>query len=210
MSSRISDIIDSLSELYPYARAELNFTNPFETLIATILSAQCTDKRVNLVTESLFKECHTAREMAALNYSELEEKIKACGLYKMKARHIIDACQYLVENYGGEVPHTREELMRLPGVGQKTAGVVLMAAFGADEIPVDTHVFRLSHRLGLSQNSTPEGVEADLRQLIPEGERGHVHHLLIWHGRRCCTARKPNCAGCPLGKGLCMYNGEDK
>ena len=199
-------ILEALSDLYPMARAELHFTNPFETLIATILSAQCTDKRVNLVTETLFQDYPDAESMGKLTQEQLEEKIRECGLYRMKARHILDACHALTAQYAGKVPSTREELMKLPGVGQKTAGVVLMAAFGDDQIPVDTHVFRLSNRIGLAKEETPEKVENALRRIIPEGERAHAHHLLIWHGRRCCTARKPECERCPLNEGLCEKN----
>lgn len=199
-------ILAALSKLYPMARAELHFTNPFETLIATILSAQCTDRRVNMVTETLFRDYPDAESMGRLTQEQLEGRIRECGLYRMKAQHILAACRALTENYGGRVPNTREELMKLPGVGQKTAGVVLMAAFGDDQIPVDTHVFRLSNRIGLAKEETPEKVENALRRIIPEGERAHAHHLLIWHGRRCCTARKPECERCPLNEGLCEKN----
>ena len=199
-------VMDALKALYPMARPELNFSNPFETLIATILSAQCTDKRVNMVTESLFRDYPGPREMAALSQEQLEERIRECGLYRMKARHILDACRAIVDDYGGQVPSTREELMKLPGVGQKTAGVVLMAAFGDDQIPVDTHVFRLANRIGLAQADTPDKVERALREIVPEGSRALMHHLLIWHGRRCCIARKPECGRCPLSGGICDKN----
>lgn len=201
----VTRVLDALSALYPDARAELNFSNPFETLIATILSAQCTDKRVNQVTEVLFARYPDARSLAALTQEELEPLIKECGLYHAKAKNILLTCRALVERYGGQVPNTREELMRLPGVGQKTAGVVLMAAFGGDEIPVDTHVFRVANRIGLANADTPEKTEVQLTEAIPAGQRGHAHHLLIWHGRRCCTARKPACNRCPLKDGLCEY-----
>jgi endonuclease-3 len=201
----VTRVLDALSALYPDARAELNFSNPFETLIATILSAQCTDKRVNQVTEVLFSRYPDAQALAALTQEELEPLIKECGLYHAKAKNILLTCRALVEQYGGRVPNTREELMRLPGVGQKTAGVVLMAAFGGDEIPVDTHVFRVANRIGLAHADTPEKTEVQLTEVIPAGQRGHAHHLLIWHGRRCCTARKPACDRCPLKDGLCEY-----
>jgi len=203
-------VIEKLSVLYPEAGPELVFSNPFETLISTMLSAQCTDKRVNMVTARLFREHPDAASMSALSYAELEDKIRECGLYRMKAQHIVDTCKVLCEKYFGEVPRGRSELEALPGVGHKTAGVVRMAAFGEDEIPVDTHVFRLANRIGLVDNtSNPDETERELRKVIPEGERGRVHHLLIWHGRRCCTARKPECARCPLSDGLCRYT-EDK
>ncbi len=195
-----------LEALYPEARAELHFSNPFETLIATILSAQCTDKRVNMVTEPLFRDYPDAHAMSRLTAEELEEIIKPCGLYRMKAKNILGACKALIETYGGKVPNTREELMALPGVGQKTAGVVLLAAFGDDQIPVDTHVFRVANRIGLAQADSAEKTEIQLREILPKGSWSHAHHLLIWHGRRCCHARKPECERCPVGQNdLCRY-----
>ena len=198
-------ILAELARLYPQPRPELNFSNPFETLIATILSAQCTDKRVNQVTEVLFQRYPDAFAFSKLSREELEPQIKECGLYHAKAKNILATCSALVERYGGRVPESREELMNLPGVGQKTAGVVLMAAFGGDEIPVDTHVFRVANRIGLAHADTPEKTEVQLTEAIPAGERAHAHHLLIWHGRRCCAARKPACERCPLRDGLCEY-----
>ena len=204
----INAIIDKLSQLYPEAKAELEFTNPFETLIATMLSAQCTDQRVNMVTRRLFKDYPNAHALAKLSAEELEPMIRECGLYRMKAKHIVDTCRALVDEYEGEVPKDRAALTALPGVGNKTAGVVMMAAYGADVIPVDTHVFRLSHRIGLCDEkaSTPDEVERQLEALIPEGQRAHMHHLLIWHGRRCCKAQKPNCAACPLKGAECAWS----
>lgn len=198
-------VMDELSKLYPEARPELNFSNPYETLIATILSAQCTDKRVNMVTARLFPLYPDAKAMAKLEPEELEPLIKECGLYHNKAKNIIAACRALVEKYDGQVPSTRAELMALPGVGQKTAGVVLMAAFGDPQIPVDTHVFRLSRRIGLSDADTPEKVEVQLRELLDEQIWIYGHHLLIWHGRRVCHAQKPDCAHCPLDGELCGH-----
>lgn len=203
--TQVQKILDALMELYPEARAELHFTNPFETLIATILSAQCTDKRVNMVTETLFKLYPDAEAMSRLTPEELEPHIKSCGLYHNKAKNIVAASRALVENYGGEVPCDRKKLMSLPGVGQKTAGVVLLAAFGDDQIPVDTHVFRVSNRIGLAHADTPNGVEMQLRKILPKEIWSHAHHLLIWHGRRCCAARKPACERCPLREELCEY-----
>ncbi|MBR3928731.1 MAG: endonuclease III [Clostridia bacterium] len=200
------NVFEALSELYPEARAELHFSNPFETLIATMLSAQCTDKRVNMVTETLFRDFPDAQSMLTLTQEQLEERIRECGLYRMKAKHILEACKILISQYGGRVPDTRKELMSLPGVGQKTAGVVLLAAFGDDQIPVDTHVFRVSNRIGLACANTPDKVEIQLRDVIPEGERSKTHHLLIWHGRRICHARNPACDNCPLNHGLCEKN----
>ena len=198
-----SRIMESLHALYPQARPELRFANPFETLIATILSAQCTDKRVNVVTERLFPLYPDARAMARLEPEELEPMIRECGLYRNKAKNIVAACRALVERYDGRVPCTREELMSLPGVGQKTAGVVLLAAFGEDQIPVDTHVFRVSRRIGLADGNTPEKVETQLQALLDRKMWSLGHHLIIWHGRRCCHARSPQCDRCPLNEGLC-------
>ncbi|HIS91520.1 MAG TPA: endonuclease III [Candidatus Alectryocaccomicrobium excrementavium] len=196
-------VLDALETLYPNARAELNFHNPFETLIATILSAQCTDRRVNMVTERLFARYPDAQSLALVPQEELEAQIRECGLYRMKAKNIRAACQALVAEYGGQVPSTREALMKLPGVGQKTAGVVLLAAFGGDEIPVDTHVRRVSNRIGLAHAEAPEKVEEQLRAILPQERWSHAHHLLIWHGRRICAARAPHCEKCPLADGLC-------
>ncbi|MBQ8086845.1 MAG: endonuclease III [Clostridia bacterium] len=207
-SQTVEKVLFELETLYPDARAELHFSNPFETLIATILSAQCTDKRVNLVTERLFPAYPDAFAMAKLTPEELEPWIRECGLYHSKAKNIVAACRVLVEQYNGEVPETREALMKLPGVGQKTAGVVRMAAFGDEEIPVDTHVFRVSRRIGLADAATPERVELQLREVLPKGSWGFSHHLLIWHGRRICHARKPDCDHCPLTDGLCRAYAE--
>ncbi len=200
---RVERILDELMKLYPEAQAELHFSNPYETLVATILSAQCTDKRVNMVTARLFPQYPDAFAMAQLTPEELEPMIKECGLYRNKAKNIVAASKALVEKYNGQVPSTRSELMALPGVGQKTAGVVLLAAFGDDQIPVDTHVFRVSRRIGLADANTPEKVEQQLRDVLPKDIWSHAHHLIIWHGRRCCHARKPECSRCPLREGLC-------
>ena len=209
-SAKVSKILDALMELYPEAKAELHFSNPYETLIATILSAQCTDKRVNMVTEKLFRLYPDAYAMSKLEPEELEPHIKSCGLYHYKARNIVAASRALVEQFGGQVPCDRKQLMSLPGVGQKTAGVVLLAAFGDDQIPVDTHVFRVSNRIGLAHADTPKGVEEQLRQTLPQEIWSHAHHLLIWHGRRCCSARKPACERCPLMENnLCEYKNEN-
>ena len=203
--ARAARVMDALAELYPEARPELNFSNPFETLIATILSAQCTDKRVTMVTAKLFPLYPDAKAMAQLEPEELEPLIRECGLYRNKAKNIVAACRALVEKYDGQVPSTRAELMALPGVGQKTAGVVLMAAFGDPQIPVDTHVFRLSRRIGLADADTPEKVEVQLRELLNEDIWTYGHHLLIWHGRRVCHAQRPDCESCPLNGELCGH-----
>ena len=202
-AERAKRVMEELEKLYPEAKPELNFRNPYETLIATILSAQCTDKRVNLVTERLFPQYPDALAMSRLTPEELEPMIRECGLYHNKAKNIIAASRALVEQYGGEVPNTREALMKLPGVGQKTAGVVLLAAFGGDEIPVDTHVFRVSRRIGLADAETPVKVEAQLREILPRDIWSFAHHLIIWHGRRVCAARHPACDKCSLADGIC-------
>ncbi len=202
---QVQKILDALVCLYPEAKAELHFSNPYETLIATILSAQCTDKRVNQVTETLFERFPDAYAMAKLEPEELEPYIKSCGLYHNKAKNIVAACRALTERFNGQVPGDRKQLMSLPGVGQKTAGVVLLAAFGDDQIPVDTHVFRVSNRIGLAHADSPKGVEEQLREVLPKETWSHAHHLLIWHGRRCCSARKPACERCPLCGDMCQY-----
>jgi len=202
-------VMEALSSLYPEAAAELHFSNPFETLVATILAAQCTDKRVNQVTSRLFPAYPDAHAMAQLTPEELEPWIRECGLFHSKAKNIVAACKMLVEKHDGKVPSTRQELMALPGVGQKTAGVVLLAAFGDDQIPVDTHVFRVSNRIGLCKENTPEKTEKALREVLPRESWSHAHHLIIWHGRRCCHARKPACERCPLKDGLCRYSAKE-
>ena len=202
-AARATLVMEALEALYPQAKPELNFSNPYETLVATILSSQCTDKRVNIVTSRLFPVYPDAFAMAKLTPEELEPMIRECGLYHNKARNIIAASKALVEQYDGRVPSSRKELMALPGVGQKTAGVVLLAAFGDDQIPVDTHVFRVSRRIGLADAGTPEKVEEQLRNILPREIWSFAHHLIIWHGRRCCHARKPDCEACPLNGGLC-------
>ena len=200
-----AQVMDALAKLYPDARPELNFSNPFETLIATILSAQCTDKRVNVCTAKLFPLYPDAHAMAKLTPEELEPYIKECGLYRNKAKNIVAACRALVEQYDGVVPSDRKRLMALPGVGQKTAGVVLMAAFGDPQIPVDTHVFRVSRRIGLADADTPEKVEVQLQKLLERDNWIYAHHLLIWHGRRVCHAQRPDCENCPLNGALCGH-----
>jgi endonuclease-3 len=190
--------LDELARLYPDAKAELHFSNPFETLIATILSAQCTDKRVNQVTEKLFAEVHSPKEMLALSQEELEARIHSCGVYHNKAKNILATCRLLVDEYGGQVPGSLSELVKLPGVGRKTANVVYANAFGGSAIAVDTHVFRVSNRLGLAHAKNVERTEEQLMQAIPKELWSVAHHWLIWHGRRVCHARKPQCGACTL------------
>ena len=191
-------VLEELEELYPQAGAELNFTNPFETVVATVLAAQCTDKRVNMVTARLFPRYPDAKAMAQLTPEELEPMIQECGLYHNKARSIVELSRMLVEKYDGRVPDTMEELVALPGVGRKTANVVLANAFGQPAFAVDTHVFRVSNRIGLAHASNVQETERQLMAAVPRELWSHTHHLLIWHGRRCCAARKPACERCPI------------
>ena len=197
-------VIDILLELYPDAKAELNFSNPFELLIATILSAQTTDVQVNKVTEKLFKDYKTPQDFIKLSEEELAEKIKSLGFYKNKSKNILATCRILVEKYQGQVPDTREELMKLPGVGRKTANVVISNAFNKQAIAVDTHVFRVSNRIGLAHSDNVFDTEKDLMNNIDESMWSKAHHLLIFHGRRVCKSRKPLCEKCPLTD-YCLY-----
>lgn len=197
--ARAGRIIRGLQATYPQARCELNYSNPLELLIATILSAQCTDKQVNIVTEALFKKYRSARDYAEAAPADLEGDIRRIGLYRNKAKNIKAACQALVEKHGGAVPRTMPELTELDGVGRKTANVVLGNAFGINEgIVVDTHVARLSRRLGLSAQAAPEKIEVDLQRLVPQKTWTLFSHLLIWHGRRRCAARSPDCEHCEI------------
>ena len=192
------EILKELARLYPDAGPALQFRTPYELLIAVMLSAQCTDERVNKVTKVLFREHDTPEKMLALSQEELETYIFSCGFYHNKAAHILSASKDIVERFGGEVPSTREELETLAGVGRKTANVVYAFAFGGNAIAVDTHVFRVSNRLALAPGKTPFEVEKGLMALIPEQDWSKAHHWLIWHGRRVCHAQKPDCPHCPL------------
>ena len=198
-TARTQKIIAALKRAYPNAHCELNFSSPLELLIATILSAQCTDKRVNIVTAELFKKYRTAKDFAEADISELEKVIRSTGFYKNKARNIKACCAALVEKFGGEVPRTMEELHALAGVGRKTANVVLGNAFGINEgVVVDTHVTRLGNRLGIVKGTDAVKLEQDLIKLVPREDWTLFSHWLIWHGRRRCDARKPNCAECEI------------
>ena len=187
-----------MKNAYPDAKPGLDFTNAFELLIATILSAQCTDKQVNKVTKVLFEKYPDAKSMATLTPQELEPYIKSCGFYATKAKNIIQTCHILMEQYGGEVPRDMDTLQTLPGVGRKTANVVVSNAFGQDAIAVDTHVFRVSNRLGLADAKDVLKTEMQLMENIPKNQWSIAHHWLIWHGRRVCTARAPKCEQCPV------------
>lgn len=196
---RVKEIIRRLQREYPDAQCALNHTNAFELLIATILSAQCTDERVNKVTANLFRKYRSPADFAAANQSELERDIHSTGFFRNKAKNIIAASRQIMERFGGRVPDKMEDLLSLPGVARKTANVVLGCAFGiADGIVVDTHVARLSQRLGLTKNNAPEKIERDLMQIIPKRHWVMFSHWLIHHGRKVCKARKPDCSNCVL------------
>ena len=202
-TARTAKIITELKKAYPTAHCELNFSNPLELLLATILSAQCNDKQVNIVTENLFKKYCAAKSFACAPLEELENDIKRIGLYRNKAKNIQACCHSLLEKHGGKVPTTMAELTALAGVGRKTANVVLGNAFNINVgVVVDTHVARLSERLDLSRENSPEKIERDLQKLIPQNDWCLFSHLLIWHGRRRCFARNPDCQNCEVKK-LC-------
>ena len=198
--------MEILRNTYPNVKTALDHRTPLEMLIATILSAQCTDVRVNEVTKTLFKKLRTANDFAEVPIEDLEEMIRPTGFYRNKAKSIKACCAALIEKHGGKVPDNLETLVRLPGVGRKTANVVLGSAFGIPGIVVDTHVKRVSQRIGLTRESDPVKIEFDLMPLIPKKHWIDFSHQLIWHGRRLCTARKPKCAECPLRK-LCKSLG---
>jgi len=197
---RIEKIWPILRKTYPDAAIALKFTNPLELLIATILSAQCTDVRVNIVTKDLFKKYTSAQDWAGADLKEIESDIRSTGFYHNKAINIKGACKKIIEQFGGKVPDTMQELLQLPGVGRKTANVVLGNAFGIPGVVCDTHVIRLSRRLGLSENTDPVKLESDLAEIIPLQDWTLFSHLLIFHGRNICQARKPNCPDCPIAK----------
>ncbi len=210
LQARVGKIIADLKKTYPDAHCELNYQNPLELLIATILSAQCNDKQVNIVTEALFKKYRTAADYANADPANFEQEIRRIGLYRNKAKNIQSCCLKLVEQHGGQVPDSMEALIQLDGVGRKTANVVLGNAFDINcGIVVDTHVARLSIRLGLTREKTPEKIEQALIKLVPQSEWTLFSHLLIWHGRRRCFARSPDCADCEIKK-LCPRIGLPK
>jgi endonuclease-3 len=202
-AGRVKQIIAGLKKTYPDAHCELNYSNPLELLVATILSAQCTDKRVNLVTADLFKRYRSAADYANVPPADLEQAIKSTGFFRNKAKSLKTACQALVERHGGQVPRTMEELTQLGGVGRKTANVVLGNAFDINcGVVVDTHVARLAQRLGLTREKDPQKIEQELMALVPQPEWTLFSHWLIWHGRRRCYARNPECADCEI-RSLC-------
>ena len=201
-------ILQGLAEAYPDARPELNFTNPYETLVATMLSAQSTDKQVNKVTPAVFQDFPSVAAMAATTPEVLFPYVRSCG-FASKATNIVMAARKIMHDFGGEVPGTLEALVSLPGVGRKTANVVLANAFGVPAMAVDTHVFRTSNRLGLANGSTPEKVEQQLMKVVPKADWNKAHHWLIFHGRRVCKARNPLCGVCPVNT-LCPWYAKEK
>lgn len=209
MKKRTKEILEILKEDYPDAKCELNHESPFQLLVATILSAQTTDKKVNEVTETLFRDYPDLDAFLTLSVEELEERIKQIGLYRSKAKNLIMMCNQLKEKFNGEVPKTMEEITSLAGAGRKTANVVLSNAFGVPSIAVDTHVFRVSNRLALADSDNVLEVEKQLQKELPKKEWSLTHHLLIFHGRRCCIARNPKCEICNLTK-YCKYYKEVK
>jgi endonuclease-3 len=199
--ARVEKILQGLDCLYPRAECELRHANAFQLLVATILSAQCTDERVNKVTPELFRKYPTPQDFAAVQPEVLAQDIRSTGFFNNKAKNIVGAARKLVKDFGGKVPQSMEELLSLPGVARKTANVVLGTAYGiASGVVVDTHVLRIAQRLKLTRNTTPEKVEADLMELLPKSRWIAFSHQVIWFGRRICFARRPNCAECPLEK----------
>jgi len=204
-AKNIDKILPLLKKEYPQARIALNFSNPLEILVATVLSAQCTDERVNMVTKSLFQKYRKVQDYAKANLKTFEQEIRSTGFYRNKAKNIISATQKIVRDFGGKMPDSMDELLKLPGVARKTANIVLFNGFGKVEgIAVDTHVRRLTQRLGLTKNQDPDKIEQDLIKLLDKKEWGKFSYLLIDHGRKICDAKKPKCLECILQK-LCPY-----
>jgi len=210
LAIRVRKIIRELRDAYPDATCALHHRNPLQLLVATILSAQCTDARVNLVTPALFEKYRTAADFAAAQQRELEEMIRSTGFFRNKARSIRNCCRAIAERCGGEVPDSLEQLVNLDGIGRKTANVVLGVAYGkAEGVVVDTHVARLSRRMGLTRQRTPEKIEQALMKLVPRADWIDFSHLLIWHGRKRCNARRPDCIQCEVAD-LCPKIGVSK
>ena len=204
MKARTKKIVEILKETYPDAKCELNYETPLQLLVATVLSAQTTDKKVNEVTEGLFRDYPDLDAFLKITNDELEERIKQIGLYRNKSKNLILMFRQIKENFNGEVPRTMEGITSLAGAGRKTANVVLSNAFGVPSIAVDTHVFRVANRLELADSDNVLEVEKQLQKELPKKEWTLMHHMLIFHGRRCCIARKPKCEECPLNN-ICRY-----
>lgn len=209
LQKRAAEILKRLRKAYPNARCELNFSNSIELAIAAILSAQCTDKRVNEITPALFKKYRRARDWAEAPQEVLEREIRSTGFFRNKAKNIRALCAELEAKYRGQVPEDFETLVELPGIGRKTANLLMVSAFGKPGIIVDTHFRRLSQRLGFTDSDDPDRIEEDLKQIVPEKDWGAWSHAMVFHGRRCCFARKPNCGGCPIND-LCPSFGRIK
>lgn len=207
--TKADEIFQILQDEYPDAHCELNYETDFQLLVAVILSAQCTDRRVNEVTKTLFSVASTPEQFAVMKQAELEKLIYSCGFYRNKAKNIISASRDIVEKFDGDVPREYNDLLSLAGVGRKTANVVSAVCFSADAIAVDTHVFRTSNRLGLATGKTPYEVEMGLTEVVREGERAKAHHLLIFHGRYRCKAQAPTCQDCKL-KQYCRYENKER
>lgn len=206
MNTEITEILDRLETMHPEAACALDFGTHFQLLSAVMLSAQTTDVSVNKVTPELFAKYPTAEAMAEADPLDVQDIIKTIGLYKNKSKNIVALSKMLVSDFGGEVPGNFDDLVKLPGVGRKTANVVLAEGFGEARIAVDTHVFRVSNRIGLTNAKTPEGIEEGLMEILPKEQWSRAHHLLIFHGRKVCHARKPECENCLLAE-LCLYHG---
>lgn len=207
IKNNVIEIIEILKNAYPDAKCSLDFTTPFEMLIAVILSAQCTDERVNKTTPALFSKYSTPQDFVKIDITELEKYIHPCGFYKNKAKNIKATSKIIVDKYNGKVPETMEELMSLPGVGRKTANVVMLEAFNKPQgIAVDTHCKRISNKIGFSYEKEPEKIEQDLLKIIPKKYYKDMNHILIWHGRNTCIARNPKCEVCAINKYCEEYN----
>ena len=204
MKKNVLEIVDAIDKLYENPKCELEFSSNYELLVAVILSAQCTDKRVNQVTSELFKEFNTAQKMITLSQEELENKIRSCGFFHNKAKHILEASKDLVKKYNGEVPSEKQELKKLAGVGEKTANVVVSMAFGIPAIAVDTHVFRVSNRLGLADSRDVLATQKQLEKNVPKDKWIKLHYSLVLHGRYVCKSQRPLCSECKL-KEFCKF-----
>ena len=201
----VKEIIKILKETYPEAECSLDFSNPFQMAVAVLLSAQCTDARVNIVTKELFKAAPTAEEMNKLTVKEIEKYIASCGLYKTKAKNIKGLAEMVMDKYNGEIPDTMEELVKLPGIGRKSANVVMLEAFHNPQgVAIDTHAKRICNRIGISKEESPEKIEQDLLKKIDKDEYFDANHLWVWHGRYTCKARRPECERCTITK-YCNY-----
>lgn len=203
-SEKVLKIKEIFDRVYADAKCSLDYTEPYQLLIAVVLSAQCTDKRVNIVTQTLFDKYKTLKDFADADIDELAEAVKPCGFYKTKSRNIKALAQKIIEEYGGKIPDTMEELTALPGVGRKTANLILGDVYGKPALVIDTHAIRLTGRIGLTKETDPKKIEFDLKKFVPDDYSIHFCHQLVWHGRAICTARSPKCEICPIAM-LCRY-----